>query len=48
MDVNAFMADFLHIVCQILLTPPISYFLGIAITLCVVTLVRYMIFGERR
>ena len=48
MDMSIFMADFLGVICQILMTPPISWFLGIAILLCIAALVRYMIFGERR
>lgn len=43
MDVSAFIVDLSGVISQILLTPPVSYFLGLAILLSVIAIFKNLI-----
>ena len=45
---NAFINTLFHNVCDVLMTEPLCYFVGIIVLFFIAGLVRYMIYGERR
>lgn len=39
-DMASFMEDFLPLICRVLMTEPIVYFVAIAIVLCIAAIIR--------